>query len=220
MSKKAVALTGAQREAALKSVAGKLAAEIGSSNVTRRQVAKNAGVAESLVSQYFGTTPELQKVARAAAKKMGLKEPTKAEQAAIGVEQRKHKVRTKRDTRKRSVKEVQAIKRKASPGKKLASRLGPVRPIRGASPKAGKGKSASTPQTASSAADRETKPVTKRETKPTGPKSKPVAPSRETKPTGPTERKSAARKPKAPPVAVTDSIEMPPLPDNLVGSFP
>lgn len=218
MSRK-VALTGAERKAALQTVLAKLAGKHGSSNVTRRMVAQLGKVSESLVSTYFGDTAALRKAAKAAAKKAGIAEPSPEQQEIIGVKLRAHGPRDKRDTRKRSVKEVEAIKRKAAPAKKSAAGR-----VSKPAAKPTSRKSTSSKGANSSSGERETKPTKPAERKPTGPKEKPAAPARERKPTGPAERKSAAREPKAPPplpeLPTLQQDGPPPLPKNLVGSFP
>jgi hypothetical protein len=112
MSNKKV-LTGAERKAQLLDAGAKLAVKLGAQNVTRRDVAKACKLkSEALVSHYMGGTVEAQKAYAKHAKKLGLTLPTKAEADAIGVKLRAHGPRDKRDTRRRSVKEVKAIKQK------------------------------------------------------------------------------------------------------------
>lgn len=126
-------LTGDERKAQLLEAGAKLAAKHGSTNVTRRMVAKAVKCAESLVTVYMGSTGDAQKAYAKHAKKLGLTEPDKAKQLAIGTKLRAHKPRDARDTRKRSAKEVRAIKDKQSPAKPKASpavpRQSPRKPI-------------------------------------------------------------------------------------------
>ena len=105
-------LNGADRKASLLDAGAKLAAKHGASNVTRRMVAEAVKCSEALVSVYMGDTPTAQKAYARHAKKIGLSLPDKAKTEAIGKKLRAHGPRDKRDTRKRSVKEVKAIKRK------------------------------------------------------------------------------------------------------------
>lgn len=161
MSKKSE-MTGAQRKSMLLEAGAKLASKYGTQNVTRRMVAKAAKVSEGLVSLYLGDTATAQKAYARKARALKLTLPSKAEAEAIGVKLRKHKPADKRDTRKRTAKEVNAIKRKRNAAAPVAKR----KPA-----PANKAKAPPLPKL----------PV------PQGPL--PVPP----------ERKSAARKPKAPP---------------------
>lgn len=86
----ATANVAKERKAKLCEVAGELAAKFGSSNVTRRMVAKAADVSDSLVGHYLGTAEAIKKAAVAACRKAGLKEPTKEQQVAIGQQLRAH----------------------------------------------------------------------------------------------------------------------------------
>lgn len=106
--------TGEERKAAMLEVGAKLAAKHGSVNVTRKMLADamKPPVAEGLVSHYFGSVDGMRKAVKARAKKLGLVEPDKAKQESIGVKLRAHGPRDARDTRKRSAREVEAIKRK------------------------------------------------------------------------------------------------------------
>jgi len=107
--------TGEERKAAMLEVGAKLAAKHGSVNVTRKMLADamKPPVAEGLVSHYFGSVDGMRKAVKARAKKLGLVEPDKAKQESIGIKLRAHGPRDARDTRKRSAREVEAIKRKA-----------------------------------------------------------------------------------------------------------
>ena len=110
MSNKKV-LTGAERKAQLLEAGAKLASKYGASNVTRRMVATACKCAEGLVSVYMGDSATAQKAYARKAKALGLTLPDKAKTEAIGAKLRAHGPRDKRDTRKRSAKEVEAIKR-------------------------------------------------------------------------------------------------------------
>ena len=120
-------VTGAERKAMLLEIGARLAAKHGAKNVTRRMVAKGAKVSEGLVSRYFATSAEGHKAYARKAKAMGLTLPDKAKTEAIGVKLRAHGPRDKRDTRKRSIREVEAIKRKAAAKPTFAAMKGKVR---------------------------------------------------------------------------------------------
>jgi leucyl aminopeptidase (aminopeptidase T) len=171
---KAKVMAGSERKALLLDVGAKLAAKYGAVNITRRMVAKAGKVSDALVSAYFGGTEEARKAYARHAKKLGLEQPSKEKQEALGAKLRAHGPRDARDTRPRSVKEAKAIKRK------------------GAKPVAVKKKAAAKPTTAPSV-----KPTTAPSVKPAkAPRVKPaVAPV----PLPPL-NKSAARAPKAPPI--------------------
>lgn len=176
MSKKP--LTGAERKAQLLDAGAKLAAKHGAVNVTRRMVAVACGCAEALVSVYMGDSATAQKAYARKAKALGLSLPDKKTTEELGIKLRAHGPRDKHDTRKRSAKEVEAIKRKQlTKGPSLGAAM-------------------------SKALGRETKP--KRAPRPAKPipASAPALPSPGVVQTPP-ERKSAARKPKAPPSAIT-----------------
>jgi hypothetical protein len=104
--------TGEERKAQLLDVGARLAAKLGVVNVQRQVVAEKAGCAASLVSAYMGDTLAAQAKYKRHMKKLGLVEPSKEKIERIGKEQRMHKIDDKRRTRKRSPKEVEAIKRK------------------------------------------------------------------------------------------------------------
>lgn len=112
MSSKKV-LTGPERKLQILETGAKLAAEHGKENVTRRMVAKACGCAESLISEYVGDSATAQNAYARKAKALGLVLPDKKTSAELGKKLRAHGPRDKRDTRKRSAKEVEAIKRKA-----------------------------------------------------------------------------------------------------------
>jgi len=114
-------LAGEQRRAKLLHAGALLAAAYGAVNVTRRMVAAKGGVSEALVSSYFGTTAEAQKLYRKQLKKLGMSEPEKAKIELHGTKLRAHKKNDKRDARPRSVREVKAIKdRQRGPAEKAA----------------------------------------------------------------------------------------------------
>jgi hypothetical protein len=175
MSKKKV-LTGEERKAQLLEAGAKLAAKHGAVNVTRRMVAEACGCAEGLVSVYMGDSASAQKAYARRAKALGLTLPDKAKAEAIGAKLRAHGPRDKRDLRKRSIKEVEAIKRKNA-GNVVAN--------------------ARAVGSAKLRTERETKP----KAPPAAPVKKPVSkpvPSPGKAPSPP-EVKTAARAPKAPP---------------------
>lgn len=113
MAKKKVA-TGADRKAELLVVGAKLASKHGAINVTRRMVAAQAKVSEALVAHYLGGTEEAQKAYARKAKALGLKLPDKDKAEAIGIKLRAHGPRPVKSTRKRSAREVEAIRRKVA----------------------------------------------------------------------------------------------------------
>lgn len=110
MSKKKIA--GAERKALIIEAGAKLVSKHGAPNVTRRMVAQAAKVSEALVSAHMGTSEDAQKVYARKAKALKLSIPDKATTEANGKKLRAHKPRDKRDTRKRSVREVKAIANK------------------------------------------------------------------------------------------------------------
>lgn len=199
MSKKAV-MTGPERKAQLLTAGAKLAAKHGAANVTRRMVAQACDCAEGLVNVYVGDAATAQKAYARKAKALGLKLPDKATSLALGAKLRAHGPRDKRDTRKRSVKEVEAIKRKgATPAKKSANRITrtTAKPAT-----AGNIPQRSTTVSSKPAAERETKP--KRAPRPAlpMPASPPAqeSPATAFPPLAPPERKATvARAPKLPP---------------------
>lgn len=214
MSNKKV-LTGAERKAQLLEAGAKLASKHGAVNVTRRMVAQACKCAEGLVSVYMGDSATAQKAYARKAKALGLTLPDKAKTEAIGAKLRAHGPRDKRDTRKRSAREVQAIKDKAAGKRKVAAGYRSAKSGRYVKP-------------AVAAADpdgtvRETKPAPGRESKPVTAPAR-AKPSPGKAPTPPERKATAARKPKAPPKhAVTptaDDRPALPLPPVLAGSFP
>lgn len=151
-NKKVVVLTGTERKAQLLEIGAQLASKFGAQNVQRKMVADAAGCAMSLVSSYMGDTATAQRAYANKARRMGFKMPTKAEADEIGIELRQHKPRDKRDTRKRSAKEVEAIKRKAGAAKKLAKVPTPRtagKPTAGRTEKAGAAKKSPVKKSAS-----------------------------------------------------------------------
>lgn len=212
--------TGAERKEIMLDVGAKLAAKHGSSNITRRMVAKAAKVSEALVSLHIGDVETLQKLVKARAKKLGLVEPSKDQQEAIGIKLRAHGPREVKSTRKRAPKEVKAIKKAvAKKGNKMIPKSkGPVaKPAPGKliDKTATKGskpavKSVTVKSTAKAGntvvkskvkagapGPAETKPAPKPKSKPVAPKAKPVAPAIAPLP-APSEVK-AAPLPKLPP---------------------
>lgn len=195
-------MDGSERKKQLLAAGAKLAAKYGASNVTRRMVAAECGCAEGLVSVYLGGTEEAQKAYARAAKRAGLPLPNKEEAAVLGAQLRAHGPRDKRDTRKRSAKEVDAIKRKTTgtaAAKPRARKLIAAKAEKAVKESVAKKIIAKSKK---SAASRETKP--KR-----APRNKlpmPADPTRQPMPGTarlpvPPEVKTAARKPKAPPPA-------------------
>lgn len=124
MSKKKKQMNGEDRKASILEAGARLAAKHGAINVTRRMVANAAKVSEALVSAHMGDTATAQAAYKRQMKKLGLEEPSKDKIEAIGVKLRAHGPRDKRDTRKRSAKEVEAIKRKGVTVKAKSSRSG------------------------------------------------------------------------------------------------
>lgn len=164
--------TAAERKEQLLDIGAKLGAKLGVVNVQRKQIAIKAGCAHSLVSVYLGDQSKLQRAVKARMKKQGLTEPSKEKIDAIGVAARKHKKDDKRDTRKRSGKEVEAIKRKKS--------------VRAAATRVAAARTVSAPET------KPTKPEYKPLRAPA--ERKPVRPS-STPAQAPSERKTAASAP-------------------------
>jgi hypothetical protein len=162
-------------------------------------VAKACKVSEGLVTAYMGTTADAQKLYTRQAKKLGLKLPTKEQVEAIGAKLRAHgprKAPVKRTSRKRSVKEVQAIKRKVAAPKASAAVVKAIK----ATPKVAAEKSKTTtasPRKAGAAK----KPVS-------------AVPAVQVAARRPT----AARTPKAPPTLPPPPL--PPLPLEAVGLPP
>lgn len=110
-------MTGEDREKQLIDTAVALAKKHGAANLTRRMIAKACDCSEALVSNYLGTTEQLRRKAKNAAKKAGVALPDKKAEVQLGKELRAHGPRDKRDTRKRSPREVEAIKRKGVPAR-------------------------------------------------------------------------------------------------------
>lgn len=185
-----------KREAQLREIAGKLAGKYGAKNITRRMIAKQAECSEPLVSSYLGSVADIQNIARREARKLGLKPPTGKEEAAIGAKLRAHKPGDPRDTRKRSVKEVKAVKEKAVPVKKLPARSGSYATAAATA--------ATRRVTKSAATGASSPPANSANEKPKPKPASPLPPER--KPTAPPERKTAARPPKLPPLAPPEPL--------------
>lgn len=210
--------TAAQRKEQLIDIGAKLGAKLGIVNVQRQLVADKAGCAHSLVSVYLGDAKSAQAAYRKRMKKLGLTEPPKEKIDAIGVEARKHKVKTARDTRKRSPKEVEAIKRKrAAKSLPKATSNGEFERSALVSAKKSSGVSARKSSSNTSSATREVKPTAPAERKPTPSPAKPSPQPASQPAQRPPERKTAARLPMAPPTRPADPVE---LPRCLTGAFP
>lgn len=221
--------SGEARKKQLLEIGARLAAKLGAVNVQRQAVAKQAKCAPSLVSAYFGPTADAQKAFKREMKKLGLSEPPKAEIEATGMELRMHKERSLRDTRKRSAKEVDAIKKKiAATGAKVIS-LKPAKVAAKKSPTVADvliknprkpGKTSAAKKSAKSSASRsapETKPAQPPATKPTrAPSVKPALPPSQPA-EAPPERKTAARSPIAPPPGVESDVA--PAPRGLFATL-
>lgn len=199
MSNKKTVFTKEERKAQLLAIGARLAAKYGAANVTRRMVAKEAKCAEALVSVYMGGTDRAQSAYARKAKALGYSLPDKATTATIGAKLRAHGPRDKRDTRKRSVKEVEAIKRKSAargPGYTVKTKtLADGRTI--VNVKATR-KGVDLRKVGPLAEQRETKPAAPPKLPTRKPASKPlVTPGEAPKP--PERKATAARAPKAPP---------------------
>jgi hypothetical protein len=204
---KAKVMTGAERKAALLVVGANLASKHGAVNVTRRMVAKAGKVSEGLVSNYFGPAADAQKAYKRKMKALGMSEPAKDRIEAIGAKLRAHGPRDVRDTRKRSAKEVKAIKDKKAAAIETANgavrRTKPLVKVRKVAAPAVKPRAVAKvrkPKSAATAAP-ETKPTAPPSTKPTFPPALPPVGPASTPATGPAEVKTAARAPMAPPLA-------------------
>jgi hypothetical protein len=174
----------------------KLAAKYGAANVTRRMVATAAKLAESVVSYYMGSAPDAQRAYKRKMKAMGLSEPDKSKIEAIGAKLRAHGPRDPRDTRKRSAKEVEAIKRKSAAKKVTipAAKSVAVRPRKtklNGEPDNRRGLKGGPASRA---------PIKPPSTKPVAPPAQPAVAPPNAPVTGPTESKTAARQPMAPPL--------------------
>lgn len=209
MSKKKKQMSGEDRKASILEAGARLAAKHGAINVTRRMVAAAAKVSEALVSAHMGDTASAQAAYKRQMKKLGLEEPSKDKIEAIGVKLRAHGPRDKRDTRKRSAKEVEAIKRKGVTVKAKVTRSGKTI-VTAKSRRSGVDLRQHTAAIvkAVTPGPKERKPASPRERKPKAP---PMLPQ-----PGPKENKvSAARKPKAPPINYdanrpTEPVALPP----------
>jgi hypothetical protein len=98
----------AKRKTQLLEVGAKLASKHGTLNVTRRMVALAAKVSEALVAHYMGSTKDAQQKYARKARDMKLPLPDKEKSAQLGAKLRAHGPRPER---KRSIREVKAIKR-------------------------------------------------------------------------------------------------------------
>lgn len=107
--KNTVRKTPAERKAELLDIGAKLASKHGHKNVTRRMVAKVAGVTEPLVSNYLGGTEKAQAAYARRARALKLPMPDKAKAEEIGA-----KLRAK----------PRAADAKAKPAKKAATSSG------------------------------------------------------------------------------------------------
>jgi AcrR family transcriptional regulator len=95
-----------------------LAVKYGVVNVTRRAIAKRARVSEALVSHHLGNREALHKAIKRQMRKQGYEEPSAAE-----IEKAGKRLRAKKNpapARKRTAKEVEAIKRKGVAKKPVA----------------------------------------------------------------------------------------------------
>lgn len=101
------------RKIELLDIGARLAAKHGLKNVTRRMVATEANVSDALVSSYLGNVEEQRAAYKKRAKALKLTLPDAKAEALMGRKLRAHGPRDARDTRKRSAREVEAIKRKA-----------------------------------------------------------------------------------------------------------
>ena len=200
MSKKKI-LTGAERESAIQDAGAKLAVKYGQKNVTRKMVAEASGVSAALVSHYMGGNEQAQKAYARRAIKLGLKLPDKAAAEALGKKLRAHKPKDARDARKRSPREVKAIKDKAppvlrNPGKPIGTWTGVKDGVAtGVINKEG----ASGMGLVDDRAHKSNPKAAGREVKPKTAPNSPRQPA-------PPETKTAARAPKAPPPFLTGSF--------------
>ena len=104
-------LNSEEREESILNAGAQLAAKYGAVNVTRRMVASKLKISDGLVSHYMGGTAEAQAAYKKRMKKLKLVEPAKDKIEALGVKLRAKGPREVKSTRKRSIKEVKAIKR-------------------------------------------------------------------------------------------------------------
>lgn len=197
MSKTKKLLAGVDRKAQISEAGAKLAAKYGAVNVTRRMVAAAAKVSEALVSAHMGPNVDAQKAYRRTLKKLGGSEPDKATIEAQGFALRKHKPRDARDARPRTETEKTAIKRKA---KKETAKRSPVAKKATVAKKSAPAKKATAVCTKATRTA-ETKPI-KSPGKPATPKEQKVVTTPAKAQQSPAVRKTAARKPMAPPPAL------------------
>jgi hypothetical protein len=167
-----------ERKAAILDAGAKLAAKVGAKNVTRRAVAKAAKVSEALVAHYIGGKDDAQKAYAKHAKKLGLTLPEKAKEEAIGKKMRAHGPRKPAPPRKRSAREVEAIKRKEAAKPSVQVR----------------GKTV-TVKTRKSGGDARLVPIPKSVLDGAKTKSKPAAPSNKALPAAPSNKRTIAPKP-------------------------
>lgn len=104
-------LSSEEREESILNAGAQLAAKYGAVNVTRRMVASKLKISDGLVSHYMGGTAEAQAAYKKRMKKLKLVEPAKDKIEALGVKLRAKGPREVKSTRKRSIREVKAIKR-------------------------------------------------------------------------------------------------------------
>ena len=136
-------MDGDERYNTILAAGAKLAGKYGAVNVTRNMVAKEAKISAPLVSYYMGSSADAQKLYAKQAKKLGIAQPDKAKIEEIGRKMRAHGPRKSKVVRKRSIKEVSAIKRKTkmrngapentvrttSPAQAVATLAEPVTPV-------------------------------------------------------------------------------------------
>lgn len=193
----------ADRKTQLLDVGAKLASKHGHTNVTRRMVAVEAKVSEALVSSYLGDSKTAQAAYKRRATKLGLKLPTAAQAEEMGAKLRAHGPRKNPVVRKRSAKEVKAIKEKlTAPGAVLKARA--AKKLAGSRSAATTKKSAAP---AAKSAPRSAKP--KSTTRKPGARTMSEAVQAATGAPVIEQPKTAARAPKAPPT-------LPPLPLPLL----
>lgn len=198
--KNTVRKTPAERKAELLDIGAKLASKHGYKNVTRRMVAKVAGVTEPLVSNYLGGTDKAQAAYARRARALKLPMPDKAKAEEIGAKLRSKKPRA---AAKAPAKKAAATSSRAGGAKTPAKRAAKV-----STGKAGAAKKSATSSTRAkpkSAASATANPSRKRSIKE-------VAAIKD-KAAG---KRTAARAPKAPPSNPVEGnstlVPIPPLP--------
>lgn len=115
-------LSSEEREESILNAGAQLAAKYGAVNVTRRMVASKLKISDGLVSHYMGGTAEAQAAYKKRMKKLKLVEPAKDKIEALGVKLRAKGPREVKSTRKRSIREVKAIKRNVAAKKVLIAK--------------------------------------------------------------------------------------------------